>query len=402
MTRPTLLVALLTTTMAATHYDAASVAARWALDLYKGNVSSLQGRRICNFNPSCSQFSRQAIERFGPAWGVLMTADRLERCNPYAPSYIGSHYTGVTLGRINDPIADHAPNPPTAGPGGPPATDGLQPPTANSQSPISPNLQLAFADHLFAQADYDRAIGEYRRVAFSDSVPRSRAYARFMIAESFFCKADYLAAGRSFREALSVEYYELANLGLARSLLEQGRFDAARHYAATIRDSGLARQAVKVQADAYFRQHNFRAGSALLAGSTPDSALRRLAAFNGQGIPARSRALSTILSAAIPGLGQAYSGRLGDGLYSFIVVGTCAAVSYYYATHPKQDKDHVKLGIVAGLGLLFHAGNAYGANLAARDYNRLQREKYLNRIHALLDLVDLQPDYRQAVLSGVR
>ena len=37
---------------------------------------------MCRFYPSCSEYSRQAIERYGAARGVLLTATRLARCHP--------------------------------------------------------------------------------------------------------------------------------------------------------------------------------------------------------------------------------------------------------------------------------------------------------------------------------
>jgi len=266
--------------------------------------------------------------------------------------------------------------------------------------PMFPQLQ--FADYLFQQADYDRAIGEYRRVMFSDSLLRPRQYAQFMTAEAYYRKGDYSAARNAFQDALSVEFYELGYLGMARCLLQLGRYNAARHYAATVRDSTLLKAARVIQAGSYYRQHDFPAGRAMLAGFARDSALGGLQRHDGRDTPSRSRTLSTALSAVIPGLGQTYSGRLGDGVYSFLVVGTAAAVSYYYWSHPEQDRDHVKFGIVAGLGLLFHAGNIYGANIAARDFNRLKRREYLSRVQAVLDQVDLQPDYRQLILNSTR
>jgi putative membrane protein insertion efficiency factor len=49
----------------------------------------------CNFSPSCSHFGYRAIIRKGPLEGALMAIDRLQRCNPWAWNYHGTHY-GVT------------------------------------------------------------------------------------------------------------------------------------------------------------------------------------------------------------------------------------------------------------------------------------------------------------------
>jgi len=37
---------------------------------------------MCKYHPSCSQYSRQALERYGVGKGVMLTARRLARCHP--------------------------------------------------------------------------------------------------------------------------------------------------------------------------------------------------------------------------------------------------------------------------------------------------------------------------------
>ncbi len=79
----------------------------WALRGYKKIISPAQGRQICNFSPSCSQFTRLSIEQYGPVWGTVMGADRLLRCNSFAPTYLDRFYFGEVESRIYDPPADH-------------------------------------------------------------------------------------------------------------------------------------------------------------------------------------------------------------------------------------------------------------------------------------------------------
>jgi len=67
--------------------------------LYQLVLSGQQGD-VCNFEPSCSHFSYKAIEEFGPLWGLLLSGDRLERCNPFTFHYIGKFYkVGLVQGR---------------------------------------------------------------------------------------------------------------------------------------------------------------------------------------------------------------------------------------------------------------------------------------------------------------
>lgn len=62
---------------------------------------STQDVPVCNFTPSCSQFGIEAIQRFGIIRGVLLTSDRLQRCNGMSTSrYQIDHVTG----KLIDPI----------------------------------------------------------------------------------------------------------------------------------------------------------------------------------------------------------------------------------------------------------------------------------------------------------
>ncbi|MFK2903640.1 membrane protein insertion efficiency factor YidD [Dyella ginsengisoli] len=51
------------------------------LRLYKRWLSPLLGQR-CRFYPSCSDYARIAVARFGPLRGGALTLWRLARCQP--------------------------------------------------------------------------------------------------------------------------------------------------------------------------------------------------------------------------------------------------------------------------------------------------------------------------------
>lgn len=42
------------------------------------------GVRFCRFTPSCSQYSLEAVEKYGIVKGVLMGSYRILRCNPFS------------------------------------------------------------------------------------------------------------------------------------------------------------------------------------------------------------------------------------------------------------------------------------------------------------------------------
>lgn len=84
-----------------------TVGADLALAFYQKLISPLQGQGLCNFSPTCSNFSRQSYRLYGPFWGTLMTFDRLERCNPGAWRHLGSYYPRLEQERLFDPPSNH-------------------------------------------------------------------------------------------------------------------------------------------------------------------------------------------------------------------------------------------------------------------------------------------------------
>ena len=52
-----------------------------AIRFYQQRVSPLLGAR-CIYVPTCSEYARQAIERYGLARGALLAARRILRCHP--------------------------------------------------------------------------------------------------------------------------------------------------------------------------------------------------------------------------------------------------------------------------------------------------------------------------------
>ncbi len=41
---------------------------------------------VCRYQPSCSEYTKQAIQRFGAARGLIIGAKRLARCHPFHAS----------------------------------------------------------------------------------------------------------------------------------------------------------------------------------------------------------------------------------------------------------------------------------------------------------------------------
>ncbi|MDI6793714.1 MAG: membrane protein insertion efficiency factor YidD [bacterium] len=73
-----------------------------AIRIYQLIISPQQGK-VCNFEPSCSHFGFEAIHRYGPIKGILITSDRLQRCHYWV---FGEYYLSPE-GRLCDPAQNH-------------------------------------------------------------------------------------------------------------------------------------------------------------------------------------------------------------------------------------------------------------------------------------------------------
>jgi hypothetical protein len=80
-------------------------------------------------------------------------------------------------------------------------------------------------------------------------------------------------------------------------------------------------------------------------------------------LPRKSPLLAAALSMVVPGLGRVYLGRWPDGLLSFLLVGTTAALAAqgFY----QEGQDSVRGWILGGVAALLYAGNVYGSAVGA-------------------------------------
>jgi putative membrane protein insertion efficiency factor len=62
---------------------------------------STQDVPSCNFTPTCSQFSLESVNKLGILRGILLTSDRLQRCNSMSKSRYGLDYES---GNLKDPV----------------------------------------------------------------------------------------------------------------------------------------------------------------------------------------------------------------------------------------------------------------------------------------------------------
>lgn len=248
---------------------------------------------------------------------------------------------------------------------------------------------LDFADRLFREQDYFRAITEYKRERFFTAEESVAWYCSVRIAEAYWLSQKYeSAASELFRisgdgtlddgqktwlyATMALNYYGMRLLPNAHAFLDQGL-------------------AIREEPILYLYQGLFFAesddwSSARVAFSaarnvSPDPVVQGAAERAGElarssaSIPKRSPVASGLLSVLMPGAGQAYCGHWFDAFQAFATVGVFALATYSTYLY---DNDHGGpywlSGALASVTVTLHSTNVFGAVKTAGYYNRKRRD----------------------------
>jgi len=71
------------------------------------NVLSKHISADCLYMPSCSEYSKQAIRKSGLFHGVILTIDRLNRCNIISAQDLKHYHKNEMTNRYPDPVSRH-------------------------------------------------------------------------------------------------------------------------------------------------------------------------------------------------------------------------------------------------------------------------------------------------------
>lgn len=246
----------------------------------------------------------------------------------------------------------------------------------------NPSQVMAFADHLYERDDYHRAIGEYKRFVYLFPTEPRVLQARFKMGMSYEKSGHLDNAIDVFRGILA----DNPSPEVSQSVVyEVGKcYFMGRDYlnSSKILTDLNSDRSLALAGWAFLRAGEYRQASEAFGKACeakPEGYLFGLCASlsqesqEGEAIPRKSAALAAALSVPLPGAGRAYCGRLGDGVFSLLVV----AASYAGAYHYYDDEQYPLSASLLALGLLFHAGDVYGAYNSARIYNAVEEEAFL-------------------------
>ena len=254
---------------------------------------------------------------------------------------------------------------------------------------------FSFADHLFKQKDYYRAIGEYERFIFHFPGDKRAGVAGFKIALCHQKMAKFEKALLDFNKLIKKEE-PVRNLISNRSSCEICRtYYLSENYNRALAEidklsksslpEEVSSQILYLQGWCYLKQRQWgRAGDAFkgISGQFPGTGLASVSntlahySVGAKKLSKKSPVLAGFFSIIIPGGGQIYLGRSKDGIYSFALTGGTAALSSYYYHWDEKSISY----LLAGLSAFFYAGNVYGAVSGAELINVSRELNYLYEI----------------------
>lgn len=263
---------------------------------------------------------------------------------------------------------------------------------ADAEAPpdyYSPENIRKFADFLYEQGDYLRAVGEYQRYLFYQ--PQDNEEIRYKIAVCYRFGGKTEQAIQGFETLLRTDpesrfasraYYQIgATYFLMDRFDQSARFlhEALPHIVDT-RQHAEAEQLIGLS---YLMQKRWsEAGEVFKTLQRTDivSVREKAAVYydyaeSGETLPTRSPFLAGALSGIVPGAGRLYTGRIGDALTSLITVGVTGWQAYDgFRRDGISSAKGWTLGTLCGI---FYVGNIYGSVISARVYNRQITDEFL-------------------------
>jgi len=243
------------------------------------------------------------------------------------------------------------------------------------------NIKL-FADYLFCDHDYLRAIDEYEKYSnFFDNDT-----IRFKIALAFSSMDEHTNALKNFNKLSEAsQLYQLSQIEKLKSFFKLKLFPQLSSKVSEIHNlkSEYSLSADKILNISYLL-NNY---------SIPSEKLF-LEPFNDQEKPIvqnfylrktnpdyKSEILAGIYSAIIPGLGKIYTENYSDGITAFLVTGI-----FSYLAYTNFEHNHLtRAWIFTATGAGFYAGNIYGSIASAQIFNVKINFDFINDVNSFIE-----------------
>jgi tetratricopeptide (TPR) repeat protein len=264
----------------------------------------------------------------------------------------------------------------------------LSPSAAGVQS-TDVEKQFSFAEHLFTEGDFYRAITEYKRLIFFFPTDSLAEKSSFRIAEIYYKVNKWSEAVEAFK-SFSTKYNKSLLLvealyfkGLAEKELRHYN-DALSTFQEIIKSRSLtySDKAIYQSAVVLMNMEDWQRARQMFLVVPETSSLAASARIFFAGledmddIPQKSPTAAGALAAILPGAGHLYTERYSDALAAFLLNGSFIWAAFELLQH----ENNVAGGIVLFLELGWYTGNIYSAVNSAHKYNRRTKDDFIQHL----------------------
>jgi tetratricopeptide (TPR) repeat protein len=249
-----------------------------------------------------------------------------------------------------------------------------------------------FADYLFREGEYYRAITEYYRMLYASADYSERAELLGKVGLCYFQGEDYdgyisfFKKNREIFSGDSLRYIEM-NLYLGKSYYHLNHYRDAIKYLESLPLNPR---------NHFFSQYQFLLGISYSRIYDPQNAIAKLQLISQSDsgsdkiiashliralrkfpdLSHKSPILAGGLSAIVPGAGYAYCHRWGTGFASLLINGLLA-----WTFSDALNHDQYGLASLTGfVGIGWYVGNIKGSANAAKKYNSMVRDDFINSV----------------------
>ncbi len=243
------------------------------------------------------------------------------------------------------------------------------------------NIRL-FADFLFCDRDYLRAIDEYEKyLSYSDEDT-----IRFKIALAFSAIGDQYNAIKNFNSLQETsKLYQISRIEELKSLFNLKQFSQLNSKANELNQlksdySDIAKKIVNIS---YLLNNESMPSEKIFLEPFDDQEKTIVQNFYFQKTNPdyKSEVLAGVYSAIIPGLGKIYTENYSDGITSFLLTGL-----FSYLAYTNFNNDHpVRAWIFTLAGAGFYAGNVYGSIASAQIFNAKINFDFINDVYSFIE-----------------
>lgn len=243
------------------------------------------------------------------------------------------------------------------------------------------NIKL-FADYLFCDRDYLRAIDEYEKyLSYSDEDT-----IRFKIALAFSAIGDQYNAIKNFNSLQETsKLYQISRIEELKLLFNLKQFSQLNSKANELTQlkSDYSDIAKKIVTLSYLLNNESMPSEKIFLEPFDDQEKTIVQNFYFQKTNPdyKSEVLAGVYSAIVPGLGKIYTENYSDGITSFILTGL-----FSYLAYTNFNNDHpvrAWIFILAGAG--FYAGNVYGSIASAQIFNAKINFDFINDVYSFIE-----------------